>query len=47
MNYSTLEELLLNEDTSLPAVHQDADGALSESDDRINEGGEGDVGTLS
>ena len=47
MNYSTLEELLLNEDTSLPAVHEDAHRALSESDGSVDEGGEGDVGTLS
>ena len=47
MNYSTLEKLLLNEDTSLPAMHEDADGALSESDGSVDEGGEGDVGTLS
>ena len=46
MNYSTLEELLLNEDTSLPAVQEDADRALSESDGSVDEGGEGDVGTL-
>ena len=41
------EELLVNEDTSLPAVHEDADWALSELDDRVDESGEGDVGTLS
>ena len=47
MNYSTLEELLLNEDTSLPAVHEDADGAFSESDDSVDEGREGDGGAMS
>ena len=44
---SALEEELLNEDISRPTVHEDADGALSESNDLVDEGGEGDVGTLS
>ena len=38
------EELLVNEDTSLPTMHGDADGALSELDDQVDEGGEGNVG---
>ena len=35
-----------NEDTSLPAVHEDADGALSELDGSADEGSEGDAGAL-
>ena len=46
MSDSALEELF-NEDISRPAVHEDADGALSELDDRVDEGGVGDVGALS
>ena len=45
MSDSALEELL-NEDISRPAVHEDADGALSDLDDRIDEDGEGDAGAL-
>ena len=44
---SALEEELLNEDATRPTVHEDPDGALSESNDLVDEGGEGDVGTLS
>ena len=48
MNDSALDEqLLVNEDISRPAVHEDADGALSESDDSVDKGGEGGAGAMS
>ena len=46
LSYSLLEEFL-NEHTSLPAMHEDADGALSESDGSADEGGEGGAGAMS
>ena len=45
---STLEEeLLFDEDVTRPTVHGDADRALLESNDSVDEGSGGDAGAMS